>query len=453
VIFKSHQLHLIYAQSGMLYHILLGAPRSTYDPRKNPEPHSNGIVGSATIKSTDSVTNHLKELSLNQSAGGPASSVSSNPTQSMDVHSMQSSTDPNGNQQPGRNKKKGHNNNRKGGKNTNKPKDNGNNEKTNNNVEEGKKERRKVKFPCKLCTNDQLAHLCPKLVESTRLLSLPPVMLMNPFPHNQHMALSSSNARNAIGGSQNSSLQDNDCLCTNMVDVKVHVATRSRDYSSSQAIPSRESPPPPPEMTLQIEKLEPLPRIPKGVLKRSTHNPNARTTHNYSIVEDLGQTPCAMLALEVLQMCPSQRNVLLYALGALEPSGSKFIKFDVTNVKPRLPYHVEFQIHVGYSKYTIKRAVVDEGAATCVMSLIYCKSLGSLTLSKSSKMLTTFDCNSFRPHDILPAFPVQLGGKMVEVEIEVVDAPLDCNLLPVCNWTYTMTVVMSYVFRTLCFPR
>ena len=53
-------------------------------------------------------------------------------------------------------------------------------------------------------------------------------------------------------------------------------------------------------MTLQIEKLEPQPRILKGVLKHSTHNPNARAAQNYSIVEDLGQTPCAMLALDVL---------------------------------------------------------------------------------------------------------------------------------------------------------
>jgi hypothetical protein len=52
-------------------------------------------------------------------------------------------------------------------------------------------------------------------------------------------------------------------------------------------------------------------------------------------------------------MCPSQRNALLSALGALEPSGSKIIKFDVMEVKPRLPYHVAFQIHVEYSKYTM----------------------------------------------------------------------------------------------------
>ena len=45
------------------------------------------------------------------------------------------------------NKKKGRGNNHKGVKNNNKPKDNSNNEKSNNNVGEGKKERRKVKFP------------------------------------------------------------------------------------------------------------------------------------------------------------------------------------------------------------------------------------------------------------------------------------------------------------------
>jgi hypothetical protein len=48
-------------------------------------------------------------------------------------------------------------------------------------------------------------------------------------------------------------------------------------------------------------------------------------------------------------------------------------------------------------------------------------------------MLTAFDGHSFCPHGILPAFPVQLGGKKVEVEVEVVDAPLDYNLLLGCN--------------------
>jgi hypothetical protein len=67
-------------------------------------------------------------------------------------------------------------------------------------------------------------------------------------------------------------------------------------------------------------------------------------------------------------------------------------------------------------------------------------------------MLTTFDGRSFRPHGILPAFPVQLGGKTVEVEVEVVDAPLDYNILLGRNWTYAMTTIVSSVFHVLCFP-
>jgi hypothetical protein len=100
VIFKSQQLDLIYAQFGMLYTILLDTPRSNYDPRQNPGPHVDGIVGSANVKYADLVTSHLKELSLNQSIEGPNLSVSSTPTQSMDVHYVQSSTNLNGNQQP-----------------------------------------------------------------------------------------------------------------------------------------------------------------------------------------------------------------------------------------------------------------------------------------------------------------------------------------------------------------
>jgi hypothetical protein len=136
-IFKAQHLDLIYAQSGMLYHLLSDAPWSTYDPRQKLGPYVDGIVGTANVNSIDMVTSHLKELSLNMSARGPASSVSSNPTQSADVHYVQSSANPNGNQQPGENKKKEHNN-RKGGKNNNKPNDNGDNEKMNNNVGEGK---------------------------------------------------------------------------------------------------------------------------------------------------------------------------------------------------------------------------------------------------------------------------------------------------------------------------
>jgi hypothetical protein len=45
-----------------------------------------------------------------------------------------------------------------------------------------------------------------------------------------------------------------------------------------------------------------------------------------------------------------------------------------------------------------------------------------------------------------------LGGKTVTVDIEVVDAPLDYNLLLGRSWFYAMTAVASSVFRCAQFP-
>ena len=46
-------------------------------------------------------------------------------------------------------------------------------------------------------------------------------------------------------------------------------------------------------------------------------------------------------------------------------------------------------------------------------------------------------------------FQSNLGGKTISVQVEVVDAPLDYNLLLGRNWFYAMTVVALMVFQTL----
>ena len=115
---------------------------------------------------------------------------------------------------------------------------------------------------------------------------------------------------------------------------------------------------------------------------------------------------------------------------------------DTTDLKPRLPYHVTFQIVVAHHMKTytwnIFRMVVNEGTSTCVMSLACWKAIGQHELSPSPTLLTTFDGHSFRPHGIIPSFHVQLGGKTMYVEVEVVDDPLDYNLLLGRSWTYDM---------------
>ena len=53
-------------------------------------------------------------------------------------------------------------------------------------------------------------------------------------------------------------------------------------------------------------------------------------------------------------------------------------------------------------------------------------------------MLKAFDGHVFKPHGIVPAFPITLGGKTVNVEVEVVNTPIDYNLLLSQSWTYAM---------------
>ena len=146
---------------------------------------------------------------------------------------------------------------------------------------------------------------------------------------------------------------------------------------------------------LTIEKpAETMPKILKGVFKKTLHNPNARDASNYSVVEELAQTPCAMLALEVLQSCLAQWDALLASLGSMD-SSNLMEKFNLSNVKIFLPYHVALLIDVIHGGKTIVREVVDEGASTCIMCWSCWKYLGSPELVPSNTLLTT--TTTFRP--------------------------------------------------------
>ena len=105
------------------------------------------------------------------------------------------------------------------------------------------------------------------------------------------------------------------------------------------------------------------------------------------------------------------------------------IKFENHGIHPCFPYYMSILIHVECLNNTIMNIVIDEGDAASVMSLACWKGLGSPTLSKSVNILTAFDGRLFLPHGILPSLEVHLGGKTVAIEVEVVDAPLDYNIL------------------------
>ena len=99
------------------------------------------------------------------------------------------------------------------------------------------------------------------------------------------------------------------------------------------------------------------------------------------------------------------------------------------------------------------RTILDEGAnSTSVLSLSCWKAIGSPELVTSPMTLKAFDGRGFQPHGLISSLSVELGGKIVSIQVEVVDAPLDYNLLLGRNWFYAMTVVASTVFRTVQFP-
>jgi hypothetical protein len=157
-------------------------------------------------------------------------------------------------------------------------------------------------------------------------------------------------------GSQENFPPPNNSSSANVYMVKSDalITTRAHEYSKPSASEKGKEAEIP-SLPLQIEKTlgETMTHIPKGAFKRASHNPNARAAQNYSVVEDLSQTPGAMSTLEVLQSCPAQRKALLTALGSTETCNLGTIMLDTTDLKPLFPYHVAFQIVVALTSKRI----------------------------------------------------------------------------------------------------
>ena len=64
------------------------------------------------------------------------------------------------------------------------------------------------------------------------------------------------------------------------------------------------------------------------------NNATTRDALNYSIVDDLGQSPTTMSTLEVLKTCASQGKELFSTLGVIDPSDSRLITFNLDQGGP-----------------------------------------------------------------------------------------------------------------------
>ena len=129
---------------------------------------------------------------------------------------------------------------------------------------------------------------------------------------------------------------------------EILLQTRNRQYptidESTPTSPETNPTPTGPPLVIPRPSAEPPLRIPRIPLRRNVHNPQARATHNYSLVDDLAQSPTAMSVLEVLQTFPTQWKSLLSALGVVDPADTRLITFDLDSGEPRLPTLITFQI-------------------------------------------------------------------------------------------------------------
>ena len=144
-----------------------------------------------------------------------------------------------------------------------------------------------MKFPCNLCGESHLTHLCPKISEVKRLLGQPStaqqtVVLSNHFPHpNQQMVVNASYQHPPQGGNHPASTQGVGPSHTDptiyMMEADVSIQSRAKKYETPRNEPTGKEPMGTLANPLQIKRpvSDLVLRPPKASIKRATHNPNA----------------------------------------------------------------------------------------------------------------------------------------------------------------------------------
>ena len=61
------------------------------------------------------------------------------------------------------------------------------------------------------------------------------------------------------------------------------------------------------------------------------------------------------------------------------------------------------------------------------------RAIDSPKINRSPTTLKAFNGHEFQPYGLLPCIQVEMEGKSISIHVEVVDAPLDYNILLVHN--------------------
>ena len=140
------------------------------------------------------------------------------------------------------------------------------------------------------------------------------------------------------------------------------------------------------------------------------------------------------------------------AVYAVPSPSNLVVSFDWNQLgRPRLPASIPFKIIVQIYRMVMAGTIIDEGASVSILSSVAWKALGSPALLPEMRNLSGFDKGTSQPLGILPNVPVTLKGKVVQVNVMVVQGPLD-NLLLGRDYIYCMGAIVSSLFRVMCFP-
>ena len=129
------------------------------------------------------------------------------------------------------------------------------------------------------------------------------------------------------------------------------------------------------------------------------------------------------------------------------PPSTKVIYFDWNSLtKTHLPLDIPFQIFLGIIGKEIFRTIVDEGASVSILSSTAWKAIGSPQLVLASDQILDFNRRPTTPLGILTHLYITLGGKIVCIDVMVVQGPLDFNILLIRDYVYTIKDVVSTLF-------
>ena len=95
--------------------------------------------------------------------------------------------------------------------------------------------------------------------------------------------------------------------------------------------------------------------------------------------------------------------------------------------------------------------IVDEGASASILSSIAWKAIGSPQLVPTFDQILNFNRISTTPIGILPHLHITLGGKIVCIDVMLVQGPLDFNFLLGLYYVYAMKFLVSTLFRVMHF--